>query len=104
MREIKFLKMKFIFVLWVVILLGLSYFSGYSITGSVADVNFEIATMLAPSGLIHNLWISADHYLKPYYSQGTLTENFIFQRPVILGLYSAFALVSLAGLSRLRRK
>lgn len=96
--------MRSIFDLWFLIIIGLSYFSGYSVTESVKDVNFEIATMLAPSGLIHNLWIETDHYLKPYYSQATLTQNFIFDRPIILVLYVIFTLVSLAGLFKLKRK
>lgn len=96
--------MKLILALWFFLLIGLSYLSGYSITQSVADVNFDIATMLAPSGLIHNFLIDPNHYLRPYYTQGTLTQSFFLHKPEILGVYIVFAVTALLGLLKLRKK
>lgn len=55
-----------IVILWGLLLLGLSQKSGYQIH-DVGDMNLEIATMLTPMGLVHNLILDSNHYLKPYY-------------------------------------
>ncbi len=54
-------------VLWGASLIGLSYASHYSIRGSVRSINFDIATMLTPYGFFHNLVLTSDHPLRPYY-------------------------------------
>ncbi len=98
-------KQKVIFLfagLWGLSLLALSVFSGFTVMGSVGDVNFEIATMLTPLGLLHIL--SADnHYLYPYLFQATQARESIFSDPWFTLGWAGFLGVALYLLIRLRK-
>lgn len=88
--------------LWGVSLLALSVFSGFTVTGSVGDVNFEIATMLTPLGLFHIL--SADeHYLYPYLFQATQAREYLFSDLGFTASWIGFIAVALYLLIRLRK-
>jgi hypothetical protein len=91
-------------VLWGLSLIGLSCVSHYSITGSVGDVNFEIAIMLTPAGIINNFFIAEDHYLKPYYSNVAKVHHKLWDDPTLLIAYSLFLGLSLLLLILLRKR
>ncbi|QDK45849.1 hypothetical protein DOM22_12155 [Bdellovibrio sp. ZAP7] len=70
--------------------------------GSVGDVNFEIATMLTPLGLLHIL--SADeHYLYPYLFQATQAREYLFSDPGFTASWMGLIAVALYLLIRLRK-
>ncbi|MBO9668057.1 MAG: hypothetical protein J7501_14745 [Bdellovibrio sp.] len=91
-------------VLWGLSLIGLSCVSHYSITGSVGDVNFEIATMLTPAGIININFIAENHYLKPYYANIAKVHHKLWDDPVLLVAYTTFVGLSVLLLIMLRKK
>ncbi|QLY24054.1 hypothetical protein [Bdellovibrio sp. KM01] len=96
-------KVNFLFAgLWGVSLLALSVLSGFTVVGSVGDVNFEIATMLTPLGLFHIL--SADeHYLYPYLFQATQAREYLFSDLGFTASWVGFIAVASYLLIRLRK-
>lgn len=85
----------FFWVLWALSLIGLSLTSQYSLKGSVGLVNFEIATMLTPAGMVHVLLLSENHYLKPYYSHLAETHHVLWQEPLLFISFLSFLIISL---------
>lgn len=65
-------------ILWMLALLGVSSFSAYDVT-NVGDLNFDIAVMLTPYGLIKTYFLQQNELLRPYYLQeageGSLTNS-----------------------------
>ena len=77
--------------------------SGYSIRGDVKTIDLEIAMMLSPWGLVHNLVLVKDHYLQPYYLQATDRGALATDPTMALILLSTMG-AAFAGLFTLRRK
>ena len=97
-------RFKVLLVLWGLSLVGLSVSSHYSVTGSVGQVNFEIATMLTPAGLVNNFFVVEDHYLKPYYFTAAKTHHVLWQEPAMLVSFLIFVISSVLLLAHLRRE
>jgi hypothetical protein len=96
-------KIVFLFAgLWGLCLLALSVFSGFTVMGSVGDVNFEIATMLTPLGLLHILSVD-NHYLYPYLFQATQARESLLSDPWFALSWAAFFSVAFYLLMKLRK-
>ena len=82
--------------------MALSYFSGYSIHGSVGLINIEVVTMLTPIGMMRT-FLEAEHWLRPYYQQRTVPTAGFFDNVELTAIYLLFALLSIYLLRIFRR-
>ena len=71
--------------------------SGYSLTSDVESINWEIALMLSPSGLLRAFLVQPDFYLRSYYSEISARGE-LFRDPVLMGLLVCVGLTALSGL------
>ncbi len=89
--------------LWISAFIGLSCFSGYEVK-AVGDVNFEIATMLTPWGIVQDLLLDSNHYLREYFFVPTEARHSIFSNPVVLFSTCTLILASSLMIVRMRKK
>jgi len=78
-----------------VLIAGISQICGYALKRAGYLVNFEIITMLTPSGLFNNLVLGANQQLHPFYFRMSERAG-ILEQPVLAVLIAAT--VILAGL------
>jgi hypothetical protein len=71
------LKFKLLLLLWTTALCGLAIASHFT-TKHSGDVNFEIAIMLTPAGMINNFFVQSSHYLVPYYQERAAGRSSLF--------------------------
>lgn len=80
----------------------LSERSGYSLRSDVDSMNWDIALMLSPSGLLRTYLWRPDFYLRPYYSEVS-ERGELFRDPVLLALIVSVGICALSGLWIFRR-
>lgn len=90
-------------IIWSLLLLGLSHESGYQIQGT-GDMNLEIATMLTPRGLVYNLILDSNHYLKPYYQYPIEGRVSLSAQMGVLVLYLFVVITATLGLYLLKKE
>jgi hypothetical protein len=83
-------------------MLLLSDRSGYSLGSDVESMNWDIALMLSPVGLIRAYVVQPDFYLRPYYLEVSARGE-LFRDPVLVALIFAVGVCALSGLLIFRR-
>jgi hypothetical protein len=78
-----------------VLIAGISQICGYALKREGYIVNFDIITMLTPSGLFNNLVLGANQNLHSFYFRISERAG-ILQQPLLAGLIAVT--VALAGL------
>jgi hypothetical protein len=90
--------------LWVLLLTGLSSVAGYRIRQPDALMDFDIATMLTPMGLVRHFVLRQTNELTPYYFMAVEGRTPLFQSVFSSVLTCSFLALSLAGLFLLRAR
>jgi len=79
----------------------LSERSGYSIR-DLKTVNWDVVLMLTPSGIVNNLLLTPEHYLRPYYSQHSERGD-LFGDPAMVVLLLLVGCMAILGLLSFRK-
>jgi hypothetical protein len=79
----------------------LSERSGYNLKSEVDSMNWDIALMLSPFGLLRAYVLEPNFYLRPYYAEAS-ERGELFRDPVLLALIVCVGACAVTGLGLLR--